>query len=96
MTTSVNEATAAWYERQIWWQEEVDRQVQKMAGWKPIHSWRGVFLEDLPPERKRAIAAGIEHAIEVALQADGSTSSSRDQSTCPLRQEQSSPRSQEI
>jgi hypothetical protein len=67
---TVTEATAKYCERRIWWQEEVDRIARRMAGWGPILIWKGIHIGHLPVEQKRAIAAGVEHAIEEAVEAD--------------------------
>ena len=67
-TPPAPEPAASWEERRIWWQEEVDRQVAAAVGWEALEYWKGVCIRDLPTERKRAIAAGIEHAIEEARQ----------------------------
>ena len=63
------ESKGAYWERRIWWQDEVDRIARGMAGWGPIMIWKGIHISHLPVEQKRAIAAGVEHAIEEALQA---------------------------
>lgn len=63
---SIDEATAEYNERRIWWQNELDRQVALMGGWEPLQIWHGIHIGDLSPERKRAFAAGIEHALEEA------------------------------
>jgi|SRR6185295_3907416 len=66
---TIDEMTAEYNERRIWWQEEVDRRAAALAGWGPLEYWRGIFIGDLAPERKRAVAASIEHAIEEAKSA---------------------------
>lgn len=56
-------------ERRIWWQDEVDRQIKEQGSdWERIWYWRGIQLQGLEPERKRAIVAAVEHAIERAVQ----------------------------
>lgn len=66
---TIDEATAEHCERRIWWQDEVDRIARGMAGWGPIVIWKGIYIKHLPMDQKRAIAAGVEHAIEDALKA---------------------------
>jgi len=60
------EEPVSWEERRIWWQEEADRQVSSLGGWEVLEYWKGVCLRGISAEQKRAIAAGIEHALEQA------------------------------